>query len=74
MEGSNKPRLGKEMNELTILENAYIAVNEGEIFQVGVGEDYKSLVGENTKIDDVSKMLVTPGLIDSHTHLIHGWF
>lgn len=72
MEGSFLPKAGKEMNELTILENAYIAVVEGEIFKVGTGEDYKELVGENTVIDDASGMLVTPGLVDSHTHLVHG--
>lgn len=72
MEGSFLPRTGNEMNELVILENAYIAVVEGKIFQVGTGEDYKELVGENTVIDDASGMLVTPGLIDSHTHLVHG--
>lgn len=72
MEGSFLPRTGKQMNELTILENAYIAVVEGKIFQVGTGEDYKELVGENTIIDDASGMLVTPGLVDSHTHLVHG--
>lgn len=72
MEGSFLPRIGKQMNELTILENVYIAVVEGKIFQVGTGEDYKELVGENTIIDDASGMLVTPGLVDSHTHLVHG--
>lgn len=72
MEGSFLPKTGKEMNELTILENAYIAVVEGKIFKVGTGEDYKELVGENTIIDDASGMLVTPGLVDSHTHLVHG--
>ncbi|WP_434797322.1 imidazolonepropionase [Terrisporobacter vanillatitrophus] len=72
MEGSFLPKIGKEMNELTILENAYIAVVEGKIFKVGTGEDYKELVGENTIIDDASGMLVTPGLVDSHTHLVHG--
>ncbi len=72
MEGSFLPKTGKEMNELTILENAYIAVVEGKIFKVGTGEDYKALVGENTIIDDASEMLVTPGLVDSHTHLVHG--
>lgn len=72
MEGSFLPRTGKQMNKLTILENAYIAVVEGKIFQVGTGEDYKELAGENTIIDDASGMLVTPGLVDSHTHLVHG--
>lgn len=72
MEGSFLPRTGKQMNELTILENAYIAVVEGKIFQIGTGEGYKELAGENTIIDDASGMLVTPGLVDSHTHLVHG--
>ena len=72
MEGGFLPRTGKQMNELVVLENAYIAVVEGKIFQVGTGEDYKELVGENTIIDDASGMLVTPGLVDSHTHLVHG--
>lgn len=72
MEGSSLPRTGKQMNEFNILENAYIAVLEGKIFKVGIGEEYKELVGENTIVDDASGMLVTPGLIDSHTHLVHG--
>ena len=72
MENSYLPRAGELMNELTILENAYIAVAEGRIFQVGIGDNYKLLIGENTIVDDASGMLVTPGLIDSHTHLVHG--
>ncbi|WP_455539431.1 imidazolonepropionase [Terrisporobacter sp.] len=72
MEGSFFPRIGSQMNELTILENAYIAVAQGKIFEVGIGDKYKELVGKYTKIDDVKGMLVIPGLIDSHTHLVHG--
>lgn len=72
MEGSFFPKVGKQMNDLKILENAYIAVVEGKIFQVGIDDGYKKFVGENTVIDDASGMLVTPGLIDSHTHLVHG--
>ena len=72
MEGSSLPRIGKQMNEFNILENAYIAILDGKIFKVGIGEEYKELVGENTIVDDASGMLVTPGLIDSHTHLVHG--
>ena len=46
MEGSSVPRVGKQMNELTILENAYIAILEGKIFQVGTGDGYKALIGK----------------------------
>lgn len=72
MEGSGSPRIGKQMNELAILENAYIAVCEGKIFQIGTGQDYKELIGEDTIVDDANGMLVTPGFVDSHTHLVHG--
>ena len=72
MKGSSFPRVGKQMNEFEIIENAYIAIASGEIFEVGVGEGYLKLVNENTKVDDASGLLVTPGLIDSHTHLVHG--
>lgn len=72
MQGSFFPRIGKEMNKLDIIENAYIAISSGEIYEVGTGEDYLKLVDEHTKIDDANELLVTPGLIDSHTHLVHG--
>ena len=72
MSGSSSPRVGKEMNEIEILENAYVAVKEGKILEVGTGEDFTKLIDENTKIDDAKGLLVTPGLIDSHTHLVHG--
>lgn len=72
MQGSFFPRVGREMNELDIIEDAYIAVSSGEIYEVGTGEGYLKLVDEHTKVDDANGLLVTPGLIDSHTHLIHG--
>ncbi len=72
MQGSSSPRVGKQMNEIDILENAYIAVSQGRISKIGIGEEYKELIQEDTKVDDASNMLVTPGLIDSHTHLVHG--
>lgn len=72
MQGSFFPRVGREMNELDIIEDAYIAVSSGEIYEVGTGGGYLKLVDEHTKVDDANGLLVTPGLIDSHTHLIHG--
>ena len=40
MENSFFPRIGNQMNELTILENAYIAVAQGKIFQVGIATGF----------------------------------
>ena len=72
MAGGSSFRIKEEMNNIEILENAYIAVKDGKILEVGVGSGFENLVDKNTKLDDAEGLLVTPGLIDSHTHLIHG--
>lgn len=72
MAGGSSFRIKEDMNNIEILENAYLAVKDGKILEIGVGSGFENLVDENTKLEDVKGLLVTPGLIDSHTHLIHG--
>lgn len=72
MQGSFSFRVKEEMNKINIIENAYIAVKNGKILAIGVGDEFGNLCGDDTKIHDAEGLLVTPGLIDSHTHLIHG--
>lgn len=71
MRGSS-PLIGKAMNDIEILENVYIAIKDGRFYEIGIDDNYLKLVNENTKIKDAHKKLVTPGLIDAHTHLVHG--
>lgn len=72
MQGSSPFRVKEEMNNVQIIENAYIAVKNGKILAIGVGDIFGNMVGPNTQIHDAEGLLVTPGLIDSHTHLVHG--
>lgn len=72
MQGSSSFRVKEEMNKINIIENAYIAVKNEKILAIGVGDEFGNLCGDDTKIHDAEGLLVTPGLIDSHTHLIHG--
>ena len=72
MQGSSSFRVKEEMNKINIIENAYIAVKNGKILAIGVGDEFGNLCGDDTKIHDAEGLLVTPGLIDSHTILIHG--
>ncbi|WFD11380.1 imidazolonepropionase [Tepidibacter hydrothermalis] len=72
MRGVNKPRIKEEMNDIEILENAYIAINDGKISYVGQGHIIDGLIGDKTEIHDANGLTVTPGLIDPHTHLVHG--
>mgnify|MGYP002639310658 CR=1 FL=1 len=65
------PVKGVDMNKVRKLSNAFIAIKDGLILDFGEG-DYSEYIDENTLIHDASSKLVLPGLIDSHTHLVHG--
>lgn len=72
MKGVNKPRTKEAMNNIEILKNAYVAVNDGKISYIGQGNIEDGLIGDDTDIHDANGLTVTPGLIDPHTHLVHG--
>lgn len=66
------PLRGTEMSEATIIEDGYIAIKEGKILSVGAGDPPKELIGPQTEQIDCTGKIATPGLIDSHTHLVYG--
>ena len=61
-------KAGKEQGEITILENAWVAVNDGKIAAVGTG----AADVEADKVIDAEGHLLTAGLVDAHTHLVFG--
>ena len=65
------PIKGEDMNKIKILSNAYIAIKDGLILDFGEG-DYSKYINKSTVIHDAYGKLLLPGLIDSHTHLVHG--
>lgn len=67
-----RPLKGTEMAQADIIENGYIAVKDGKILKVGSGNVPKDILGSDTELKDLKGYTVTPGLIDSHTHLVHG--
>lgn len=70
LKGSKGLRTGKDMNEAQILKNAYFVVENGKFTEVGTGLGYQKYQASALIIDAQGK-LITPGLIDSHTHLVH---
>jgi len=65
------PVKGMDMNKVKNISNAFISIKDGLI--LGFGDfDYSKYVSKDTVIYDASGLLVIPGLIDSHTHLVHG--
>lgn len=61
---------GHEMSEVEIIKDAFIAIRNGKILDYGKGNHSKYMY-ENTYLHDAQNSLVIPGLIDSHTHLVH---
>lgn len=63
----------KEQGQVLIIENAFVAIAGGEIIKVGKTPELKDLPrGPRTEVVDAGNALVTPGLVDAHTHLVFG--
>ncbi len=65
MQGPQKPRIKKEMNELGIIKKGDVAIKNGIILDVGTNLEYPA-----KKEIDASGKIVLPGFIDPHTHLV----
>ena len=55
-----------------LLENAALLVRDGKIQWLGSQDDVAGLSLKYDEVIDVAGKLVTPGLIDCHTHLVYG--
>ena len=64
------PRLGTQMQQLGLIENAGVAVSQDEIIAVGKSDDIerRTPLAEGAEVIDAGGAVVTPGLIDPHTH------
>lgn len=64
------PRLGKSMSDLGLIENGGIAVAGEEILAVGQSDivQGQAALAEGCAVIDAKGTVVTPGLIDAHTH------
>jgi imidazolonepropionase len=64
----NSARRGDEQGKIRILRNAWLLMKGGRIADLGEGEPPRDV----SKRLDAGGKLVTPGLVDAHTHLIFG--
>jgi imidazolonepropionase len=63
-------KVGKEMNDLGILENAAVMIEEGTISWIGKMEELSMGSLGETDVLDCIENVVMPGFVDSHTHLL----
>ena len=60
---------GPDQGRVRILQNAWVRVEDGAIAAVGTG---RPEAPPDAQVLDAAGRLVTPGLVDAHTHLIFG--
>ena len=71
MKNSKVPLKHDALKECEVLEDAYVVIKDDLIEAVGTG-DYSMYVEEYTELFDAEGLIVLPGLVDAHTHLVFG--
>ena len=61
-------RRGKAQGEIRVLKDAWVLIRDGVIAEIGTGD--RDVPG--AEVIDAGGALVTPGLVDAHTHLVFG--
>ncbi len=69
--GPPRARKGAEMGDVGILKNTAVAASDGRIAAIGAARDLQAAYG-NAEIVDCRGGVLTPGLVDSHTHAVFG--
>jgi imidazolonepropionase len=71
-EGENRKWVaGSEMDKLPVIENAWVAIDNGKIADFGKMSDWPGITDwRNLEVIDVEGKYVLPAWCDSHTHLV----
>lgn len=70
--GPPRARRGPEMADLGLVSGAAILVRDGKVAAAGREEAVRAAASAEAVETDVGGRLVTPGLVDAHTHLAFG--
>jgi imidazolonepropionase len=68
LNGSSRPRVGGELRELGIFEEAALLIEDGCIAAVGSYAVLKTKIPPDAEVIDAEGRCVTPGFVDAHTH------
>lgn len=71
---TDKPATKEAMSELNVINNGTVIIQDGKILDVGPHDEMKAThqhIWKEAEHIDASGKVVTPGLVDPHTHLVH---
>ncbi|HEY0545669.1 MAG TPA: imidazolonepropionase [Pyrinomonadaceae bacterium] len=68
--GAERPRVGAEMRELSIIEDGAMLVRDGLIERVGARHEIEPLINAACEVVDAEGRVVLPGYVDAHAHPI----
>ncbi|MFC0524389.1 imidazolonepropionase [Pontibacillus salicampi] len=69
-QAASTPLKGEAMKQLNVKEDAAIAIQDGKVAWIGSNTEKDSVKAD--EVIDARGRLVSPGLVDPHTHLVHG--
>jgi imidazolonepropionase len=70
LDGPSRPRVGAELRELGIVEDAALLIEDGRVEAAGTYKEIKSVIQPGIEEIDAKGSCVTPGFVDAHTHLV----
>jgi imidazolonepropionase len=68
--GPARPRIGNELRELAIIEDAALIIEDRRITAAGPYAQLRSQIPAEATFIDAEGRCVTPGFVDAHTHLV----
>ena len=68
--GPARPRIGAELHDLAIINDAALLIEDGRIAAAGTYADLKSKSPPTRQSSTPKHRCVTPGFVDAHTHLV----
>jgi imidazolonepropionase len=68
--GPRRLRVGDELRELGIVQNAALLIEDGRIAVAGAHSELRAQIADASGVIDAQGRCVTPGFVDAHTHLV----
>src|SRR5690606_7621450 len=71
LESNQSPLVGQNLDHLNVLDNAFLAIEDGRISMFGTMEELAGITDwNNLEVIDAEGKFVLPAFCDSHTHLV----